>query len=75
MEIQIICIFINEILYIYKCLIGIMFCIKEYIFDVLLFNDNGIYFRYFLQFFIKKKKWKYKVQIMYDFYLIKKIYF
>lgn len=75
MEIQIICIFINEILYIYKCLIGIMFCIKEYIFDVLLFNDNGIYFRYFLQFFIKKKNWKYKVQIMYDFYLIKEIYF
>lgn len=75
-EIQITCIFINEILYIHKRLIGIMFCIKEYIFDASLFNDNGIHSRYSPQLFIKKKKnWKHKVLIMYDFYLTKEIHF
>lgn len=48
---QITCIFINEILYIHKRLIGIMFHIKEYIFDASQFNDNGIHSRYSLQLF------------------------
>lgn len=51
-----------------------MFCIKEYIFDASLFNDNGIHSRYSPQLFIEKKKWKHKVQIMYDFYLTKDIH-
>lgn len=32
-----------------------MFCIKEYIFDASLFNDNGIHSRYSPQLFIEKK--------------------